>query len=74
MTDKEAVVMITAKLECLTRDVSGTDAQCNNHKCSSCSLCYIQGNMGEQKEWLNIAIDAIKERIERDSNNENICS
>lgn len=59
MTNNEAKARLQAKLECLTRYTSGTDLDCNNHNCDNCSLCYYQGNIGEQKEVIKIAINAI---------------
>ena len=61
MTRKEAIKMLKAKLECMTRDVSGTDDNCNRKKCDECELNYTQGNMGEQKEWLRMAIQALEQ-------------
>lgn len=62
MTDKEAIEMMKAKLECMTRSVSGRDQNCNEKKCDECNLCYEQGCMGEQKEWLRMGIKALEER------------
>lgn len=56
MTREEAIKKAKAKLECLKRSSSGLSDRCN-HDCDDCSLCYEQGNVGEQKEWLEIAID-----------------
>lgn len=61
MTRKEAIKMIKAKLECMTRDVSGIDEDCNMHRCDECGLNYDQGNMGEQKEWLKMSIQALED-------------
>ena len=60
MTREEAIEMMKAKLECMTRDVSGTDQMCNTKRCDDCDLCYAQGNMGEQKEWLRMGIEALE--------------
>lgn len=62
MTNKEAIEMMKAKLECMTREVSGTDRDCNAKKCDECDLCYAQGNMGEQKEWLRLGIKALEKQ------------
>ena len=59
MTNEQAEKMLKAKLECLKRETSGTDFDCNNSNCDECSLCYEQGNMGEQKEALDMAIKAL---------------
>ena len=62
MTNEQAKKMIRAKLECLKRETSGTDFDCNNSNCDECSLCYEQGNMGEQKEALDMAIKALEQQ------------
>lgn len=61
MTDEEAKKMLKAKLECLKRETSGTDIDCNYRNCDECNLCYEQGNMGEQKEALDMAIKALEQ-------------
>lgn len=60
MTREEAIKMMKAKLECMTREVSGLSENCNK-KCDECNLCYDQGNMGEQIEWMKIAIKALEQ-------------
>lgn len=62
MTNEQAKKMLKAKLECLNRETSGTDFDCNNSNCDECSLCYEQGNMGEQKEALDMAIKALEQQ------------
>ena len=62
MTNEQAKKMFKAKLECLKRETSGTDFDCNNSNCDECSLCYEQGNMGEQKEALDMAIKALEQK------------
>lgn len=61
MTNEEAKKMLKAKLECLKRETSGTDIDCNCRNCDECSLSYEQGNMGEQKEALDMAIKALEQ-------------
>ena len=61
MTKEEAKKMLKAKLECLKRETSGTDIDCNYRNCDECNLCYEQGNMGEQKEALDMAIKALEQ-------------
>ncbi len=61
MTNEEAKKMLKAKLECLKRETSGTDIDCNYRNCDECNLCYEQGNMGEQKEVLDMAIEALEQ-------------
>ena len=62
MTGEQAKNMLKAKLECLKRETSGTDFDCNNSNCDECSLCYEQGNIGEQKEALDMAIKALEQQ------------
>ena len=61
MTNEQAKKMIKAKLYCLKRETSGTDFDCNNSNCDECSLNYEQGNMGEQKEALDMALKALEQ-------------
>ena len=61
MTNEQAKKMLKAKLECLKRETSGTNFDCNNSNCDECSLCYEQGNMGEQKQALDMAIKALEQ-------------
>ena len=65
MTNEQAKKMLKAKLECLKRETSGTDFDCNNSNCNECSLCYEQGNMGEQKEALGMAIKVLEQQPEQ---------
>ena len=62
MTNEQAKKMLKAKLECLKRETSGTDFDCNNSNCDECSLSYEQGNMGEQKEALVVSIKALEQQ------------
>jgi hypothetical protein len=62
MNKQQAKKMLKAKLECLKRETSGTNFDCNNSNCDECSLCYEQGNMGEQKEALDMAIKALEQQ------------
>ena len=62
MTNEQAMHMLKAKLECLKRETSGTDFDCNNSNCDECSLNYEQGNMGEQKQALDMAIKALEQQ------------
>lgn len=61
MTNEQAVNMLNAKLECLKLETSGTDF-CNHTNCDDCSLCYEQGNVEEQKETLDMAIQALEKQ------------
>lgn len=62
MTPQEAKKMLKAKLECLKNETSGINHDCNMRLCDGCSLNYEQGNMGEQKEALQMAIKALKQQ------------
>lgn len=61
MTNEEAIRMLKAKLECMIRDVSGSDDDCNRKLCGECPLNYEKGNMGEQKEYLRMSIEALEQ-------------
>ena len=61
MTLDEATNMLKATLECLKRETSGNFFDCNRCNCDECSLNYEQGNMGEQKEALDLAIKALEQ-------------
>lgn len=63
MTYNEAMKLLQAKRTCLIRETLGTYVDCNNRNCDNCNLCYEQGNMGEQKEALKVAIDALHTMI-----------
>lgn len=65
MTREEAIKMAKADLKCMKRDTSGQDEMCNSHKCDECSLNYERGNIGEQKEWLRLAIKALEQQEPR---------
>ena len=60
MTNQEAIKMLTSKVECIRRETSGTDIDCNFHNCDDCELCYAQGTTGEQRKALNMAISALQ--------------
>jgi hypothetical protein len=59
MTNEEAKKMLKAKLECLKNETSGINHDCNMRLCEGCSLNYEQGNIGEQEEALELAIEAL---------------
>ena len=56
MTRDEAIEMLSAKKKCYENCVSPTLCPCT---CDNCELNYAQGNMGEQIEYLDMAIDAL---------------
>ena len=60
MTESEALNMIQAKLTCMELyDLSCIEKGCDR-KCDNCDYNYAQGNNGEQKEALKVAIQALK--------------
>lgn len=62
MTPQEAKKMLEAKLKCLIAETSGTNHDCNMRLCDGCPLNYEQGNMGEQKQALDMAIKALEQQ------------
>jgi hypothetical protein len=60
MNNQEAIEMLTAKAECIRREASGIDVDCNHRNCDECDLCYKQGTMGDQMEALGVAISALQ--------------
>lgn len=65
MTREQALKMAKAKLECIERRTSGKTELCRED-CESCSLCYEQGNMGDQMEWLKMSIKALEQEPKTD--------
>lgn len=60
MTESEALNMIQAKLICMELyDLSCIEKGCDR-KCENCEYNYAQGNNGEQKEALKVAIQALE--------------
>ena len=62
ITPEEAIKILTAKAECMRRETSGTDLDCNYRNCDECDLCYKQGTTGDQMEALRVAISALQEK------------
>lgn len=60
MTYQDAWKMIDAKRECIVRMTSGTGKDCIRGDCMECDINYAQGNMGQQKEALRMASQALK--------------
>lgn len=60
MTNKEAIKMLRAKLYCIELDTRGA-RDCNEQNCDNCPYNYEQGNMGEQKQALDMAIKALEQ-------------
>ena len=67
MTESEALNMIQAKLTCMELyDLSCVEKGCDR-KCDNCYYNYAQGNNGEQKEALKVAIQALEKQIPKKS-------
>lgn len=60
MTNEEAKKMLEAKLVCFNNQTSGVNYDCNMQLCDDCLLNYEQGNTGEQKDALYLAIKALE--------------
>lgn len=67
MTKEEAAKILESKAECMRREISGTYADCNYRKCDDCDLNYAQGTMGEQREAIQVAVEALQEPKRPDS-------
>ena len=65
MTVEEAIKRANATVECIEREMSGLDEMCNNNMCDECNLNYERGTIGEYKEWLRMAINAMKLQQEK---------
>ena len=62
MTESEALNMIQAKLTCMELyDLSCIEEGCDR-ECENCEYNYAQGNNGEQKEALKVAIQALEKQ------------
>ena len=65
MTENEALNMMQAKLTCMELyDLSCVEKGCDK-KCENCEYNYAQGNNGEQKEALKVAIQALEKQIQK---------
>ena len=60
MTKQEAITMLRAKLYCMELQTGGS-RKCNERDCDNCPYNYEQGNMGEQKQALDMAIKVLEE-------------
>jgi len=60
MTPEETIKILTAKAECMRRETSGIDIDCNYRNCDECDLCYKQGTTSDQMEALRVAISALQ--------------
>ena len=64
MTEIEAKKIIEGKLACMTKcGVFERDQHINSMDCDNCSYCYEQGDFGQQKEALQVAIQALEKKI-----------
>lgn len=57
-----AIKKLEARLQCIERETSGTDSQCNRQNCDECDLCYAQGTTGEQIEVLGYVVATLKQK------------
>ena len=62
MTEIEAKGFLQGKLDCMKK-CSVFNVRDNG--CDNCEYCYSQGNFGNQKEALRIAINTLEKQIER---------
>lgn len=63
MTEIEAKKIIEGKLACMTKcGVFERENYINGMNCDNCSYCYEQGNFGQQKEALHVAIKALEKQ------------
>lgn len=63
MTENEALDMLRAKLKCMELELLACIGKGCDRKCDNCDCNYAQGNMGEQKEALSVAIQALEKQI-----------
>ena len=68
ITPEETIKILTAKAECMRRETSGIDIDCNYRNCDECDLCYKQGTTGDQMEALRVAISALQAQDVPDTN------
>ena len=61
MTENEAIKMLKAKLTCMKLEALSCIEKGCDKDCECCEYNYAQGNMGEQKEALDIAIQSLEE-------------
>lgn len=61
MTNEDAKKIIDARIECIERQISGTDGDCIHNNCDGCKSNYAQGCMEEQKEALKIASKVLRQ-------------
>ena len=57
---EDCINKLIAKEQCMSRETSGIDTDCNFQNCDNCDLCYEQGTMGEQKEALKFAVETMR--------------
>ncbi len=63
MTKEEAIKKLQARHDCIEKWCHGNHEECNTDLCENCDLNYAQGNMGEQRTALKIAIAALKREV-----------
>lgn len=65
MTKQEAINRLQARRDCIEKWCHGCYEECNKDLCDECDLNYAQGNMGEQRLALTIAIEALKREVKQ---------
>ena len=63
MNENEAKDIVRAKLKCMELELLACIEKGCDRKCDDCDYNYAQGNMGEQKEALSVAIQALEKQI-----------
>ena len=63
MDERDALFKLVAYLKCQKSQVKGIYENCNEERCDNCDLCYSIGTVGEHIESIEIAINAIKDKI-----------
>lgn len=63
MTESEAKGFVQGKLDCINKcNVFEREHSYNTDLCDNCDYCYSQGNLGNQTEAFQIAINAIEKQ------------
>ena len=63
MKAEEAKDIMQGKMTCMELETSSWTRRWCDHDCDNCEYCYAQGNFGERKEALKLAIEALEKQI-----------
>ena len=64
MKESEAKGFVQGKLDCMSKcDILNKEDNISDNDCDNCEYCYSQGNLGEQKEAFQMAINALEKQI-----------